>query len=59
MPPPTSPSGQGAAVASQRAAVALRGHTVDTLTAAGHLTVLGWEEKTEEDVLRMEFMLGV
>lgn len=34
-------------MASQRAAVALRGHAVDTLTAAGHLTVLGCEDKTE------------
>lgn len=43
MPPPSASSGQGAAVASQRAAVALRGHAVDALTAAGHLGVLGCE----------------
>lgn len=30
-------------MASQGAAVALRRHTVDTLTAAGHLGVLGWQ----------------
>lgn len=43
MPPPTSSSssGQGAAVATNRAAITLRSHAVDTLAAAGHLGVLG------------------
>lgn len=41
MPPPSASPGQGAAVASQHAAVAFRGHAVDALTAAGHLGVLG------------------
>lgn len=44
MPPPSASSRQGAAVASQRAAaVALGGHAVDALTAAGHLGVLSCE----------------
>lgn len=52
VPPPPASSGQGAAVASQRAAVALRGHAVDALTAAGHLGVLGCERDGHGRLIR-------
>ncbi len=39
-------------MASHRAAFALRGHAVDTLTAAGHLGVLGCESGVEKRQFR-------
>lgn len=37
-------------MATHRAAVALRGHTVDTLTAARHLGVLGYGGSENNEV---------